>query len=278
MLELPHPVFTRYLVREDGQVTGPRSVVKPYQNDKGYLAVAIHHGGKRYTRMVHRVVCETFHGPKPTPAHEVRHLDSNPGNNHYSNLRWGLKADQSDDRFLNGTTALSRANAADIRELFSTRKWTQGDLAERFKVDRSTVQDVLKNNLWHDSAYEPFSNLGGEHRQGDDNPSAELTWPQVREIRAKYAAGGHRHEDLAAEYGVVKATITYLLANQTWVDPDYVPSGGKPRVKMTVERAEEIRSKFAGHKGTRTAFAQQEGISAPLLSDILNGKKYVPGK
>jgi hypothetical protein len=115
-------------------------------------------------------------------------------------------------------------------------------------------------------------------RAGEKNHAAELTWPLVREIRAKHATGKHRHEDLAAEYGVVKATITYLLANQTWVDPDYVPSGGKPRVKMTVERAEEIRQRFAGHKGTRTAFAQQEGISAPLLSDILNGKKYVPGK
>jgi DNA-binding MarR family transcriptional regulator len=224
------------------------------------------------------MVCEAFHGPRPSPKHEVCHRDSNPLNNHYSNLRWGLKADQSDDKHLNGTTALSRTDAAWIRELFATRKWTQNDLADRFKIDRSTVQDVLKNNLWYDPSYVPLSNLGGEHRRGDGNPAAELTWPQVREIRAKYAAGGYTHEQLADQYGVVKATITYLLSNTTWVDPDYIPPGGKPRVKMTVERAEEIREKFAGHKGTRTVFAQQEGISAPLLSDILNGKKYVPGK
>jgi plasmid maintenance system antidote protein VapI len=278
MLELTHPTFTLYRVREDGQITGPRSVLKPGIGNHGYLQVIVHLDGKKFSRRVHTLVCEAFHGAKPFPEAQVRHRDSNPFNNHFTNLCWGTAAEQSDDRVINGTTALSRTDATWLRELFATRKWTQADLAARFQVDRVTVQEVLQNKLWHDAAYAPLSNLGGEHRRGDDNPAAELTWPLVREIRAKFAAGKYRHEDLAAEYGVVKATITYLLANQTWVDPDYIPLGGKPRVKMTVARAEEIRQKFAGHKGTRTVFAQQEGISAPLLSDILNGKKYMPAK
>lgn len=253
--------------------------MKPYQNDKGYLAVAIHHEGKRYTRMVHRVVCETFHGPKPTPEHQVRHRDSNSLNNHYSNLCWGLPPDQVDDRVLNGTLKLSRTDATEIRKLYATRAWRHTDLADHFKVDRATIGDVLRNEHWYDPDYTPLQGIGSEHRSGDNNHAAELTWPLVREIRAKYTANPKlRHEDLAAEYGVVKATITYLLANVTWVDPDYVPSSGKPRTKMTAEWAEDIRRRFAGHTGTRTVFAQQEGISAGLLSDILNGKRYAPGK
>jgi predicted DNA-binding protein (UPF0251 family) len=278
MKGLTHPTFTQYRIREDGQVTGPLSVVKPIVGNRGYLQVTVHLDGKKHSRPVHRLVCEAFHGPCPTPGHEVRHLDSDRLNNRASNLRWGLKPEQSDDRARNGTTKLDRKRAARIRRLFATRKWTQLDLATRFEIDRSTVQEVLQNKLWQDPEYTPLSDLGGEHRRGEGNPAAELTWSKVRSIRKKYATGNYRHEGLAAEYGVVKATITYLLANQTWVDPDYIPSGGKPRVKMTVERAEEIRAKFAAHGGTRTAFAQLEGISAPLLSDILNGKKYVPGK
>lgn len=278
MKELPHPLFSRYRVREDGQITGPRSVLKPLLSPHGYLQVIVHLEGKPFSRRVHTLVCETFHGLKPSPQHEVRHLDSNPINNHYRNLRWGLKSDQSDDKVRNGTVKLSREKAAQIRRLFASHKWTQGDLATRFGVNRATVQEVLQNKLWTDPGYTPLSDLGGEHRVGEQNHAAELTWHKVRAIRKKYATGKYRHEDLAAEYGVVKATITYLLANQTWVDPGYVPSGRKPRVRMTVERAEEIRARFAGHKGTRTVFAQQEGISAPLLSEILNGKKYAPGK
>jgi hypothetical protein len=218
MRETQHPTYTRYLVREDGQITGLWGILSPAPDPKGYLTVGLSDGKHRQTYRVHRLVCETFHGPKPFPEAQVRHLDGNKRNNHADNLRWGT----------------TKENGADIT-------------------------------------------LHGS-RSGEKNHAAELTWPLVREIRAKYATGNYRHDGLAAEYGVVKATITYLLANQTWVDPDYIPSGGKPRVKMTVERAEEIRAKFAAHGGTRTAFAQLEGISAPLLSDILNGKKYASGK
>jgi hypothetical protein len=40
---------------------------------------------------VHQLVCEAFHGPKPTPAHEVLHGDENGLNNHADNLSWGTR-------------------------------------------------------------------------------------------------------------------------------------------------------------------------------------------
>jgi len=43
------------------------------------------------TFKVHQLVCEAFHGPKPSPTHIVLHLDEDPSNNKPENLRWGTR-------------------------------------------------------------------------------------------------------------------------------------------------------------------------------------------
>jgi len=37
---------------------------------------------------VHRIVCEAWHGPPPTPDHRVNHIDGDKTNNHPENLEW----------------------------------------------------------------------------------------------------------------------------------------------------------------------------------------------
>lgn len=59
----------------------------------------------------------------------------------------------------------------------------------------------------------------GRGKPGEDAPHAVLTWPQVREIRRRYAAETISHEALARDFGVNRATITYLLNGHTWKEP-----------------------------------------------------------
>ena len=40
---------------------------------------------------IHRLVCETFHGPAPFPRAVVIHIDENALNNRPENLRWGTQ-------------------------------------------------------------------------------------------------------------------------------------------------------------------------------------------
>ena len=59
--------------------------------------------GKCKREYVHRLVCEHFNGPAPTPKHEVGHYDNDPTNNHFSNLRWVTKKENQGDRRRNET-------------------------------------------------------------------------------------------------------------------------------------------------------------------------------
>lgn len=51
---------------------------------------------------------------------------------------------------------------------------------------------------------------------GEGHPKAKLTWPLVREIRARYASGDGTQRSLAAEYGVTNGAISALLIGRSW--------------------------------------------------------------
>lgn len=56
----------------------------------------------------------------------------------------------------------------------------------------------------------------GRLRKGEGCHQAKLTEAAVREIRARYAAGGISQEKLAAEYGVGQNPISKIIHRKTW--------------------------------------------------------------
>jgi len=85
---------------------------RPCPGPRGYLHLVVTRGGRMVGHPVHRMVAEAFHGPRPSPAHEVRHLDGDRANNRPSNLAWGTRQENAADRDLHGTTARGRRNGA----------------------------------------------------------------------------------------------------------------------------------------------------------------------
>lgn len=53
---------------------------------------------------VHKLVCLAWHGPPPSEDAMVLHYDDNPENNVPSNLRWGTRKQNAEDRLRNVTT------------------------------------------------------------------------------------------------------------------------------------------------------------------------------
>lgn len=61
--------------------------IQTYKNTN-YLRVNL--DSKYYS--LHRIVCETFN-PNPHDYPIVLHIDNNPHNNHYTNLKWGTQSE-----------------------------------------------------------------------------------------------------------------------------------------------------------------------------------------
>ena len=86
----PVPGHPAYEVSSTGRVrrvgAGRRYLrPQPCGRTGAYLKVNL---GRGVQVLVHRVVCEAFHGPPPTPAHHADHLDYNPRHNAADNRRW----------------------------------------------------------------------------------------------------------------------------------------------------------------------------------------------
>ena len=84
----PIPGFERYGISEEGDVYSfeKKKYLKPTL-DKGYYRVHLTKDEKRYLKLLHRLLAETYI-PNPDNLLFVDHMDHDTKNNSLSNLRW----------------------------------------------------------------------------------------------------------------------------------------------------------------------------------------------
>lgn len=174
-----------YMITEDGVVIsvasnwrgyGPR-VLTQAPNDDGYPSVRLVIEGRRKRVAVHVLLATTFLGPRPSPAHEVRHLDGNKTRSVLANIAWGTTKENAQDRVRHGRdqgAANGRASAWKLRGIPKTNP-----------------------------------------ARGATIGAAKLTDPDVTDIRASLAAGSTGRA-LARRYGVNETTISSIKRRLTW--------------------------------------------------------------
>jgi hypothetical protein len=122
----------------------------------GYLKTDMSGGGKRVTNVhVHKLVLTAFVGPCPAGM-ECRHLDSNPTNNHISNLQWATRVTNEADKIPRGTAnigvkhGLAKLNDEKVREIrrLCAQGWSQRAIGRLFDLGQTTVGDVLRGRCW----------------------------------------------------------------------------------------------------------------------------------
>jgi DNA-binding MarR family transcriptional regulator len=213
-----------YRVVEDGTIIGKRgNPLQPRTNEGGYATVSLYCNGKKVTRLVHQLVCEAFHGPKPFPEAQVRHRDGERLNNWAENLTWGTAAENWEDRRRhgmdncgewNGLAKLTWEQVREIRTRYAAGGVTQTELAAEYGVTPSNLGPILTGETWIDPEYVPSA--ADMRLRGAQHRSAKLTEQDVLDIRARYSTGNIRMQDLATKYGVTKKTISVIVNRKKW--------------------------------------------------------------
>jgi hypothetical protein len=158
----------RVFIRSDGRKQGRRGrVLVPSLtgSKRTYPSVGLRLG---HRRAIHALVCEAFHGPRPTPTHEVAHWDGDPSNNRAGNLRWATQSENQQDSIRHGTkyshpvdsqrgelnmnARLTAAQVSEIRRLWNSGGITQVRLADTFGVSKSSIYNIVRGVSWRSAA------------------------------------------------------------------------------------------------------------------------------
>nr|DAN20285.1 MAG TPA: homing endonuclease [Caudoviricetes sp.] len=107
----------RFYISEYGDVYNSVTdhMLTPYLSNKGYKMVDLNYNGQRQKYYVHRLVAFTYL-PNPENYPIVLHLDSNPLNCHFSNLKWGTYSENNKQAVREGHMIVPKP---DNRKLYS---------------------------------------------------------------------------------------------------------------------------------------------------------------
>lgn len=160
------PGFPNYLVTKDGRVWSkkrPRvrgGFLKMCIAPHGYMYVTLCRGGKRITKLIHRLVLETYVGPCPKNM-ETCHNNGIRIDNRLKNLRWDTRSNNQYDAVRHGTHTglkrkgtqhpLSKLTESQVILIFNAYHdgvYTQKELADMFGINRNTVSDIIHKRTW----------------------------------------------------------------------------------------------------------------------------------
>lgn len=178
--------YGKYMISEYGDVysTYLNGYMKLRQDKNGYLQVGLSKGHRKsvaYFR-VQTLVALMFIGKPDSSIIDptVDHIDGNVTNNHYTNLRWLSRSDNSKYRphkaygERDGTAILKESEVHEICKAMENGEASLSELAKRYNVDKSTISNIRRRTTWkHVSCqYGKFKRLNngvvGMAYEGDD--------------------------------------------------------------------------------------------------------------
>jgi len=136
-------------------------ILRPWIAAKSYHYVDLRGVNCRRKVGVHVLVAEAFHGPKPSPRHEVAHWDGLGTHNLIGNIRWATRAENVEDQRRHGTlhppvfrgashprAKLRDQDVRNIRSVYSGRRGELTELAKFYGVSSRTVARAATGRMW----------------------------------------------------------------------------------------------------------------------------------
>jgi DNA-binding transcriptional regulator YiaG len=112
------------------------------------------------------------------------------------------------------------------------------------------------------------------YQRGEKNGQSKLTGDQVKEIRARLAAG-EAQPLIAAEYGIAQSTVSKLNRAARWghTVSGVINTRNKANSKITPDDVREIRRRYAAGEKQKD-IRMDYGISESSISEICSGKRW----
>lgn len=146
-----------YEVSNFGDVRNKKmEILKPATN-RGYRHVALCRNGFNKTSYLHRVVLEAFCGPPPFEGAECCHNNGNRGDNKLTNLRWGSRKENCEDRARHGTepfgtgrviSKLKEHDVISMRKRYREGTASTYSLAKEYGLSTNTTWSAVTGKTW----------------------------------------------------------------------------------------------------------------------------------
>ena len=119
----------------------------------GYARGSLNRPGKSETCQMHVLVCEAFHGPRPSPDAEVCHANDIRDDNRAENLSWGTRQSNAREmaernRIKGERHPRQKLTAFQVFMLRESSYDSISQLARKFGVARGTMHSVVKGKNW----------------------------------------------------------------------------------------------------------------------------------
>lgn len=135
-------------------------ILKNIKSNGYYYRVMLYKNKKGKSIRIHRLVGNAFiKNPDNKPC--INHIDGNKSNNRVDNLEWCTYKENTEHAFITGMmvnrdtkgiknckSKLNNVQVLEIREKYSTGKYTYQELADEYNVHKSTIELIINRKLW----------------------------------------------------------------------------------------------------------------------------------
>jgi len=135
----------------------PETIRSTRYTKAGYNKISLWNNGKAKHLLIHRLVGEYFvFNPDPINFKQIGHIDNNPSNPRWDNLKWGtqkmniqyaVECGRWHTGNKNHKTKLKESDIPVIRKLISENV-TSRNIGKQFNVGHAAILSIKNNNTW----------------------------------------------------------------------------------------------------------------------------------
>lgn len=138
-------------------------ILNPTPDRRGYPRACLFRNGRKIFRRVHRLVLETFVGPRPDGMDGCHDPDPDPANNRLSNIRWDTHESNMKDSIRHG-------------------RRPRGERASCVKLNDSKVQLIRFLMNYHDGCQTTLGRIFGAHGSRINRIFHRKSWAHVPDV------------------------------------------------------------------------------------------------